>query len=156
MIPIMCCFLQFPLLIKIFYHLLLQLFIHSVVSNSWTPVWQASLSFANSWSLLKLMSIESVMLSNHLILCCHFLLPMSIFPIIRVFSNEQALCLRWRKYWSFSISPSNEYSALISFRIDWFDLHAAQGTLKSFLQHHSLKASILQCSTIFMVQHSHP
>ena len=102
------------------------------------------------------MSIESVMLSNHLILCCHFLLPMSIFPIIRVFSNEQALCLRWRKYWSFSISPSSEYSRLISFRTDWFDLLAVQGTLRSLLQHPNSTASIRQPSTFFMVQRSHP
>ena len=131
MIPIMCCFLQFPLLIKIFYHLLLQLFIHSVVSNSWTPVWQASLSFANSWSLLKLMSIESVMPSNHFVLCHPLLLMPSFFPSIRVFSNESALHIRWPKIWSFSFSigPSNEQSGLISFRIDYCDLLAVQGTL---------------------------
>ena len=109
-------------------------------------------------SLLKLMSIESVMPSNHLILCRPLLLPPSIFPSIRVFSNELVLCIRWLKYWSFSfsISPSNEYSGLISFKIDWFDLLAVQGTLKTLLQHHSSKDSILQCSTFFMVQLSHP
>ena len=112
----------------------------------WTAAGQASLSVTNSQSLLKLMPIESVMPSNHLILCCPLLLPPSIFPSIRVFSNESALCVRWLKYWSFSfsISPSNEYSGLISFRIDWLDLLAVQGTLKSLLQHHSSKASILQ------------
>ena len=158
MIPITCCFLQFPLLIKIFYHLLLQLFSHSVVSNSWTPVWQASLSFTNSWSLLKLMSIESVMPSNHLILCHPLLFLPSIFLSIRVFSNESALHIRWPKYWSFSFSIclSNEYLGLISFRIDWFDFLAVQGTLKSFLQHHSSKASILRHPAFFVVQLSHP
>ena len=107
--------------------------------------------------LLKFMSIESMMLANHLILCRPLFLLPSVFPSIRVFSNELALCIRWPKYWSFSfsISPSNEYSGLISFRIDWFDL-AVQGTLKSFLQHHNLKASILQCSAFFRVQLSHP
>ena len=107
-----------------------------------------SLSFTISQSLLKLMSIESEMLSNHLILCGPFLLP-SIFPSIRVFSNELALCIRWPKDWSFSISPSNEYSGLMSFRIDWFDLLAVQGTLQSLLQHHSSKASIRQRSAFF-------
>ena len=104
-------------------------------------------------SLLKLMSIESVMPSKHLILCHPLLLP-SVFPSIRIFSNELALCIRWAKDWSFSlsISPSNEYTGLISFRIDWLDLLAVQGTLKSLLQHHSLKASVLQCSIFFMVQ----
>ena len=105
-------------------------------------------------SLLKLMSIESVMPSNHLILSCPLLLLSSVFPSIRVFSNELVLCIRWPKYWSFSISPSNEYSRLISFRIDCFDL-AVQGTLKSSLQHHSSKASVLQHSTFFIVQLSH-
>jgi len=128
------------------------------VSNSWTPVWQASLSFANSWSLLKLMSIESVMPSNHLILCRPLLFLPSIFLSIRVFSNESALHIRWPKYWSFtfSICLSNEYSGLISFRIDWFDFLAVQGTLKSFLQHHSSKASILRHPAFFVVQLSHP
>ena len=125
-------------------------------TTPWTAVLQASLSFTVSWSLPKLMSTESVMPSNCLILC-HCLLP-PIFPIIRVFSNEFTVCLGWPKYWSFSfsVSLSNEYSGLISLRIDWFDLLAVQGTLKSLLQHHSLKASILQCSTLFMVQLSHP
>ena len=133
----------------------------SHVSDSVTPgtaARQASLSITNSWSFLKLMSIESVMPSNHLILC-HPLLPLpSIFPSIRVFSNEWVLHIRWPKYWSFSfsISLSNKYSGLISFRIDWFDLLAVQGTVKSLLQHHSSKASILQCSALFIVQLSHP
>ena len=102
------------------------------------------------------MSIELVMLSNHFILCLLFLLLPSIFPSIRVFSSESALLIRWPKYWNFSSSPSNEYSVLISFRIDWFDLLAVQGTLKSLFQHHNLKASVLQCSAFFMVQLSHP
>ena len=124
---------------------------------SWTVAHQASLSITSSWSLLKLMSIESVMLSSHLILCRPVLLP-SIFPSIRVFSNESVLCFRWPKYWSFSfsISPPSEYSGLISFRIDWFDLLAVQGTLKSLLQHHSSKASIFRLSAFFIVQLSHP
>ena len=124
----------------------------------WTAAGQASLSIANSQSLLKLMSIESVMPSNHLILCCPLLLLPSIFPSIRVFSNESALRIRWTKYWSFSfsISPSNEHPGLISFRMDWLDLLAVQGTLKSLLQHHSSKASILLCSAFFIVQLSHP
>ena len=111
-----------------------------------------------AWRLLKPMFIESVMPSNHLILCHHLLLLPSIFTSIRVFSNESALCVRWPKYWSFSlsISPSSEYSGLISFRIDWFDLLAVQGTLKSLLQYHSSEASILQHSAFFMVQLSHP
>ena len=113
----------------------------------WTAVHQASLYITNFWSILKLMSIESVMPFNHLILCRPLLLPPSIFLSIRVFSNESVLHIRWPKYWSFnfSISPSNEYSGLISFRIDWLDLPAVQGTLKSLLQHHSSKASILWC-----------
>ena len=112
----------------------------------------------NSWSLPRLMSIESVMPSNHLILCRPLLLLPPIFPSIRVFSNESALCFRWPKYWSFSynISPSNEHLGLISFRIDWLDAHAVQGTLKSLLQYHSSKTSILQCSAFFIVQLSHP
>ena len=110
------------------------------------------LSFTISWGLLTLMSIELVMPSNHLILCCPLLLPPSIFHSIRVFSNESALHIRWPKYWSFSISPSNEYSGLISFRIDWFDRLIVQGTLKSLLQYHSSKASVLQHSAFFMVQ----
>ena len=119
---------------------------------------QASLSITNSWSLLKLMSIELVMPSNHLILCHPLLLLPSTFPGIRVFYSKSALRIRWPKYWSFSfnISPSNEYSGLISFRIDWLDLLAVQGTLKNLLQHHSSKASILRCSAFFIVQLSHP
>ena len=127
-------------------------------ATPWTTAHQASLSITNSWSLLKLMSIESVMPSSYLILCCPFLLLPSIFPSIRVFSNESALHIRWPKYWSFSfsISPSNEYWGLISFRMDWLDLLAVQGTLKSLLQHHSSKASILWCSAFFVVQLSYP
>ena len=119
----------------------------------WTTARQASLSITNSQSLLKFMSIESVMLSNHLILCHPLLLPPSIFPSIRVFSNESGLRIRWPKYWSFSfnISPSNEYSGPISFRMDWLDLLAVQGTLKSLLQHHSSKASILRHTAFFIV-----
>ena len=119
---------------------------------------QASLSFTVSRNLFKLMSLESEMSSNHLILCHHLLLLPSVFPSIRVFSNKLVLCIRWPKYWnfSFSISPSNEYSGLISFSIDWLDLIVVQGTLKSLLQHHSSKASILQCSAFFMVYLSHP
>ena len=110
------------------------------------------------WSLLKFMSVKSVMLPNHLILCHPLLLLTSVFPSIRVFSNESALCIKWPKYWSFSfsISPTNEYLGLISFRMDWFDLLAVQGTLKSLLQHHSSKASVLWCWTFFMAQLSHP
>ena len=124
----------------------------------WTTVCQASLSITNSWSSLKLTSIESVMPSNHLILCGPLLLLPSIFPNIRVFFNESVLHIRWPKYWSFSfsISPSNEYSGLISFRMDWLDLLAVQGTLRSILQHHSSNASILWCSAFFIVQLSHP
>ena len=127
-------------------------------ATPWTVAHQASLSFTISWSLLKLMSIESVMPSSHLILCRPFLLLPSVFPSIRVFSKESALRIRWPKYWSlnFSISPSNEYSGLISFRNDRLDLLAVQGTVKSLLQHHSSKASVLQCSAFFMVQVSHP
>ena len=119
---------------------------------------QASLSITNSWSPPKPMSIESVMPSNHLILSRPLLLLPSIFPSIRVFSNESALCIRWPKYWSFSfnISPSNEHPGLISFKMDWLDLLAVQGTLKSLLQHHSSQASILKCSAFFTVQLSHP
>ena len=122
--------------------------------NPWTAARQASLSITNSQSLLKLMSIESVMPSNHLILC-HPLLP-SVFPGIRVFSNGSVLHIRWPKYWIFSISPSNDYSGLIFFRMDWLDLLAIQGALKSLFQHHSSKASILQLSPFFIVQLSHP
>ena len=125
----------------------------------WTAACQDSLSITNSWSsLLKLMSIESVMPSNHFILCCPLLLLPSIFPSIRVFANESVLLIRWPKYWnfSFSVNPSNDYSGLISFKIDWFDLFAVQGALKSLLQHHSSKASILRHSAFFTVQFSHP
>jgi len=127
-------------------------------ATPWTAKHQASLSITNSWSLLRLMSIESVMPSNHLILCFPLLLLPSIFPSIRVFSNESVLHIRWPKYWSFSfnISPSNEYSGLVSFRMDWLDLLAVQGTLKSLLQHHSSKASTLRSSAFFIVQLSHP
>ena len=123
-----------------------------------TAARKASLFITNSQSLLKFMSIESVMPSNHLILCRPLLLLPSIFPSIRVFSNESVLCMRWPKYWSFSfnISPSDEHPGLITFRMDWLDFLAVQGTLKSLLQHHSSKASILQCSAFFRVQLSHP
>ena len=125
-------------------------------ATTWTATRQASLSITNTWSLLRLMSIKSVRPFNHLILFCPlFLLPL-IFLSIRVFSSELVLHIRWPKHWSFSISPSNEYSGLISFRIDWFDLLAIQGTLKSLLQHHSSQASILRCSAFFTVQLSHP
>ena len=123
---------------------------------AWTARCQAFLSITSSQSLLRLMSIESVMPSNHIILCCPLLLLPSIFPSIRVFSNESVLRIRWPKYWSFSISPSNEYSGLISFRINWFDLFAVQGTLKSLLRWRSSKVSILWHSAFFMVQLSHP
>ena len=126
------------------------------LSTPWTAARQASLSITNSRSLLKLMSIELVRPSNHLILYRSFLLQSSIFPSIRGFSNELVLHIRWPKYWSFSISTSNEYSGLTSFRIDWFDLLAVQGTLKSLLQHHSSKASVHQGSAFFIVQLSHP
>ena len=124
----------------------------------WTAARQASLFLTNYLSLPKLMSIESAVPSNHLTLCCPLLLLPSICPSIRVFSNELALPISWPKYWSFSfnISPSNEHPGLISFRMDWLDVLAVQGTLKSLLQHHSSKASILQCSAIFLIQPSHP
>ena len=127
-------------------------------ATPWTAACQASLSITNSRSLLKLMSIETVMLSNHLILCHLLLLLPSIFPSIKVFSNESVFHIRWPKFWSFSfsISPSNGYSGLISFRIDWLDLLAVQGTLKSIIHHHSSKASILWLSAFFIVQLSHP
>ena len=132
----------------------------SVVSDSatsWTAACQACLSITNSRSLLKLMSIESVMLSKHLILCRPLFLP-SIFASIRIFSNQSVICTRWPNYWSFSfsISPFNEYSGLISFRMHWLDLLAVQGTLKSLLQHHNSKVSVLRCSAFFIVQLSHP
>ena len=128
-------------------------------STTWTTACQTSLSLTTSWSLLKLMSIGSVMPSNHLVLYHPLLLLPSVFPSIRVFSNVSALRIRWPKYWSFSfmnISLSNEYLGLISFRIDWFDLLAVRGTLKSLLQYHNSKASILRCSAFFMVQLSYP
>ena len=126
--------------------------------TSWAAARQASLSFTSSQTLLKLMSVELVMPSKHRILCRPLLLPPSIFPIIRVFSNESVLHIRWPKYWSFSfsISPSNEHPGLISFRMDWLDLLAVQGTLKSLLQHHSSKASLLRHSAFFTVELSHP
>ena len=124
----------------------------------WTATLEASLSITNSQILLKLMSIELVMPSNHLILCHPLLFPSSIFSSIRVFSNESVLHIMWPKYWSFSfsISPSNEYSGLISIGMDWLDLFAVQGTLKSLLQHHSSKTSVLRCSAFFIIQLSHP
>ena len=124
----------------------------------WTATFQASLSITNSRSLLKLVSIESVIPSSHLTLCHPLLLLPSIFPCIRVFSNESVLCIRWPKHWSFSfnISPANEHSGLISFRMDWLDLLAVQGNLKSLLQHHSSTASVHQCSAFFIVQLLHP
>ena len=127
-------------------------------ATPWTAARQASLSITNSQSLPKPMSIESVMPSKHLILCRPLILKPSIFPSIRVFSNESALLIRWPKYrsFSFNISPSNEHSGVISFRMDWLDLLAVQGTLKSLLQHHSSKASIFRCSAFFIVQLSHP
>ena len=127
-------------------------------ATPWTAAHQASLSIANSQTLFKLMSIDSVMPSKHLILCCPFLLLPSIFSSISVFSNESVLHIRWPKYssFSFSISPSNEYSGLISFRTDWLDLLTVQGTLKSLLQHHCSKASILRHSAFFKAQLSHP
>ena len=127
-------------------------------ATPWTAACQASLPFTISWSLLKLMSIESVMPSNHLILCCPLLLLPPILPSIRIFSTESVLCMRCPKYWSFSfsISPSNEYSGLISFMMDWLELLAVQGTLNSFLQHHISKASMLWCSAFFMVYFSGP
>ena len=123
-------------------------------ATPWTAAREASLSIINSWTLLKVMSIESVMPSNHLILCHPLLLLPLIFPSIRKFSNESVLHIRWPKYWSFrfGISPSNDYSGLVSFRMDWLDLLAVQGTLKSLFQHHSSKVSIFQCSAFFIVQ----
>ena len=127
-------------------------------ATPWTAACRASLLITSSQSLPKVMSIESVMTSNHLILCCSLLFPPSIFPINRAFLNESVLCIRWTKYWgfSFNISPSNEHSGLISFRMDLLDLLAVQGTLKSLLQHHSSKSSIFQCSAFIIVQLSHP
>ena len=148
----MCPFHVFPVQ-SVQSHSCVRLF-----ATPWTEARQASLSITTSQSLLKLMSIESMMPSSHLILCHPLLFLPSILPGIRVFSNESVLRIRWPKYWScsFSISPSNEYSGLISFRIDRFDLLTVQGTLKSLLQHHSSKASILRCSAFFRVQLSHP
>ena len=134
------------------------MFSRLVVSDSatlWTAACQAFLSFTISQNLLKLMSVVAVMSSNHLTLYCPFLFLPSVFPRTRVFSNESALPIRWPKYWSFSINPSNEHSRLISFRIDWLDLLAVQGTLKSLLQYHNLKASVLWHSAFFMIQFSH-
>ena len=130
----------------------------SLFATPWTAAQKASLCTTNSWSLLKIMSTGLVIPSNYLTLCRPLLLLPSILPSIRIFSNESTLPIRWPKYWSFSfsISPSNEYSGLISFRIDLFNLLAVQGTLKSLLQRHSSKASILQHSAFFLVQHSHP
>ena len=136
-------------------------FSRSVVSNSatpWTAARQTSLSITNAWSLVKLMSFKSEMPFSHLILFYTFILLPSVFPSMRVFSHESVLPIRWPKYWSFSfsISPTNEYSGMISFRIDWLDLLAVQGTIKSLLQHHISKASIIQRSAFFMIQLSHP
>ena len=145
--------------ISIVWELVVQLLNHvRLFATPWTAAHQASLSSTTSRSLLKFVSIESVMPSNHLILCCPLLPLPSIFPSLRVFSNESSLRIRWPKYWSFnfSVSPSNEYPGLIFFRTDWLDLLAVQGTLKSLLQHHTLKASPLWCSAFFMVQLSHP
>ena len=135
-----------------------HLVVYDVFATPWTATCQASLSIMSSWGLLKVMSIEAVMPSNHLILCRPLSFPPSIFPCIRVFSNESVLHIKWPNYWSFSfsISPSNEYLGLISFRMDWLDLLAVQGTLKSLLQHHSSKPSILRGSTFFIVQLLHP
>ena len=144
-------------LLHVFSVILVQSLSHvQLFATPWTAVYQAFLS--NSRSLLKLMSIESVMPSNHLVLCGPLLFPPSIILRTRIFSNESVLRIRWPKYWSFSfsISPSSEYLGLISFRMDWWDLLALQGTLKSLLQHHSSKASILWCSAFFIVQLSHP
>ena len=143
---------------KLFFSSVQSLSHVQLFATPWTTACQASLSITNSWSLLKLMSIESVMPSNYLILCRPLLLPPSICPSIRVFSNESVLHIRWPKYWSFSfsISPSNEYSGLISFRMDWLVLLAVQRTLKSLLQHNSSRPSILWHSAFFIVQLSHP
>ena len=145
-------------LIKLFFSSVQLLSCIRLFAIPWTAARQASRSITNSQSLPKPMSIESVMPSNHLIFCCPLLLLPSMFPSIRVFSNESALRMRWPKYWSFSfnVSPSSEHSGLMSFRMDWLDLLAVQGTLKSLLQHHSSKASILWRSAFFIVQLSHP
>ena len=145
-----CVYMLFVVVVQSLIHV--RLFV-----TPWTTACQASLSITISRSLLKFMSIESVMPSNHFILCHPLLLLPSIFPGIKVFSNESTLPIRWPKYWSFSfsISPSSEYSGLISYKFDWLDLLAVQGTLKSLLQHHNLKALILWCSAFFMMQLSH-
>jgi len=149
--------MTFPPLLLYIYQSVQPLSRDQPFATPWSTAHKASLSITNFQSLLKLMSIELVMPSNHLIHCHPCFLPLSIFPIIGVFSNESVLCIRWPKYWSFSfsISPSNEHSGLISFRMDWLDLLAVQGTLKS-LQHHSSKASILRCSAFFIFQLSYP
>ena len=144
------------LVINVFLTIIVQSLSHvQLLATPQTAACQASLAFPISWSLPKLTSIKLMFPSNRFILCCPFLLLHSIFPSIRVFSNELVLCIMWPKYWSFSISPSNEYSGLICFEIDQFDLLAVQGTLNSLLQHHSWKASILWCSAFLMVQLSH-
>ena len=153
----MCIHIENPLWIFSHQQTVQSLSRVQLFATPWTAACQASLSFSISWSLLRFMSFESVMPSKHLILCCPLLLLPSIFPSIRVFSDESVLCIRWPqdRSFSFSISPSNAYSGLISFRVDWLDLLAVQGTLKSLLQHHSSKASILRHSTFFIVQLSH-
>ena len=160
------CFWDTMFLLRGSITIVLKLLFHSVKSlchvwlfvTAWTGACQASLSITNFWTWLKLMSSESVMPSNHLILCCPLLLLPSIVPSSRVFSSESVHPIRWPKYWSFSfsISPSNQYSGLIFFRMDWLDLLAVQGTIKSLFQHHSSKASIHWCSAFFIVQLSHP
>ena len=153
----LCQFVNLLMIAATQFHSVQSLSCVQLFATPWTAAHQASLSITNSWSLLKLMSIESVIPSNHLILCHPLLLLPSIFPSIRVFSNESVLCIRWPKYWSFSFSIrlSNENSGLMSFRMGWLDLLAVQGTLKSLLQHHTLKASILWYSAFSMVQLSH-
>ena len=150
------CFTQNSILHNIHFSSVQSLNHVQLFATPWITAHQVSLSITNSRSLLKLMPIKSVMPSSHLILCRPLLLLPSIPPSISVFSNESTLCMRWPKYWSFSISPSNEYPGLISFRMDWVDLLAVQGTLKSLLQHHSSKASMFQHSAFFTVQLSHP
>ena len=150
-----CKWLWYPLLTSVSVQLLSHVWLFVI---PWTAPCQASLAITNSRNSPKPISIELMMPSNHFILCHPLLLPPSIFPGIRVFSNESALCIRWPKYWSFSfnISPTNEHPGLISFRMDWLDLLAVQGTLKRLLQHHSSKASILRCSAFFIIQLLHP
>ena len=158
LITFLMCWFQFSMSLKSVSQSVQFLSCVQLFATPWTAALQASLSITDSWSLLKLMSTESVMPSNHLILSRPLLLSPSIFLSIRVFSNESILCIRWPNYWSFSfnISPSNQYSGLISFRMDWLDLLEIQGTLKSLLQHHSSKALILWHSNFFIVQLSHP